>query len=90
MCRYVARLPFGSSRDRGEKHGVGPGDNVIALGQSVDFHCVGCLPEIAIRTLAEFLVFGEFTGVRVEGVPVECHDLCARFRRSGVSGIEGL
>jgi len=63
------------SRNRDEKHGVGPGNNVIALGQSVDFHCIGCSPEFAIGTLAEFLVFGEFAGVWVEGVPVECHDL---------------
>lgn len=29
------------SRNRDEKHGVGPGDSVIALGQAVDFSCVG-------------------------------------------------
>ncbi len=53
------------SRDRDEKHGVGPRDNVVALGQSVDFSSVGCSPEVAIRTVAEFLVFGKFAGVQV-------------------------
>jgi len=77
------------SRDRDEKHGVGPGDNVVALGQSVDFSGIGCLPEVSIRTVAEFLVFGKFAGVRVESVTVECHEVDTRVMRVGVGCMKG-
>ncbi len=77
------------SRDRDEKHGVGPGDKVIALSQSVDFSGIGCSPEIAVGTVAEFLVFGKFAGVRVESVTVECHEVDTRVMRVGVGCMKG-
>ncbi len=55
----------------------------------MDFHCIGSLPEVTIGTLAEFLVFGKFAGVRVEGVPMECHGMDAQVMRVGVGGMEG-
>ncbi len=45
------------SRDRDEKHSIGPRDKGIALGQVVDFSGIGCLPEVAIRTVAEKIRF---------------------------------
>ncbi len=78
------------SRDRDEKHSVGPRDKGgIALGQSVDFSGVGCSPKIAIGTVAEFLVFGKFASVRVEGVPVEGQEGGAWVRQVGVGCVKG-
>ena len=54
-----------------EMHGVTANDGTVALGQAVDLSGVGRLPQVALTALAEFMVFSNGTGVRVEGVAVQ-------------------
>ena len=53
------------------------------MGKATDLVGVGCLPENAVTTLAEFAIFRDLAGVRIEGVTVECkvvrHGSIARF-----------
>ncbi len=77
------------SRDGDEKHSVGPRDKGIALDQVVDFSGIGCSPEVAVGTVAEFLVFGKFASVRVEGIPMEGQEGGARVMRVGVGCMKG-
>jgi len=54
----------------------------------VNFGGIGFPPQGAIRTLAEFLVCGKLTGVRVEGIPTEGEERQAVGRGSCVGSME--
>ncbi len=63
--------PQGNGHDWDEEYGVGPGNHWSALGQVMDFSSVGLLPEDAIRTGAELLLFGEFTSVGIKDIAMQ-------------------
>jgi len=61
----------GNGRHGYKEHGVSARDGSCALGQVVDFGGISLLPKGTLRAVAEFGVFGKFTGVRVECITME-------------------
>ncbi len=78
--------PQGNGCDWDKEHGVGPRNHWSALGQVMDFSSIGLLPEDAIGTGAELLVFGEFTSVWIKGIAMQS-GILDRVNRMGLFGM---
>jgi len=79
-----------NGRDGDEEHGIGTRDGVHALCQAVNLGGIGMLPQWTIRAFAEFGIFGEFTGVRVEGIAMVSSDHRAGRVGSVCCGMESM
>jgi len=64
-------LSWGNGSHRDEEHSVSPGNSIGTLGKSVDFGCIGMLPEAAIGAVAKFLLFGKLASIGIKGVAVQ-------------------
>jgi hypothetical protein len=58
----------GGRRNEVVLHGIGSFHGTTSLGKATDFVSIGCLPMNSSDGLAEFFVFGKFTGVGIEAL----------------------
>jgi len=79
-----------NGRDRDEDHGVGTRDGVHTLCKAVNLSGICMLPQWTIEAFAEFGIFGEFTGIRVEGIAMVSDGHWAGTMGSICRGMEGM